>query len=245
MSYPPDDDWRFEIEQPHIKESLVQEDPSRSKIVFTRSEESGFNAEGFAEYGVFVGENYLGNIDLIDPLRMICDRSPGGNQIAFAEWNFYAPVEESKIFWFDLDQLQLSSIEIPPLAVHWIGFSPDERHLAVSGFSDEEGMNRFVMVDTEEATIRTLPISANFNRITWNPDGTQILILEEDSSSFDPVVKRRIKIHSAVDSKLIERIDVEDFSATRDTLSIPMDGWTAEFQNAIQDITSCTAAPAE
>ena len=234
---------RPEIDLPLSRRNFNLVEPSQMNLVFTKSEINTSDSDGWAKYGLFAAETYLGSIDLIDPLRMICDRSLGGNQIAFAEWNFYAPAEENKIYWFALDQLELSSIEVTPMAVHWIGFSPDERHLAVSGVSEVDGRNQFAIVDTKDFVVRTLPILANFNRITWNPDGTKILILVEGGSSFDTDVKRRLRIHSAVDGELIERIDVEEYTMTNNKLSIPLDGWTAEFQLGIQDITSCTAAP--
>ena len=113
----------------------------------------------------------------------------------------------------------------------------------MSGYSEVDGGNHFILLDTNNGNSRTLPISHGSNRITWSPDGSQILVLEESGSSFDLDSRLTVNIFSANDGQLVEQIEVENVLTDLNRLKIPINSWEAEFDLTIQDITSCTAAP--
>ena len=218
-------------------------DPARSRLSFHSSNPLDVNEDGFATYSIFADDFHVGDIDLINPLKMICTRSSSGRRIAFANWTVFLAEETGKVFWFDLDELQLSSHQLPEMALVWIGFSPDNSILGMSGYSEVDGGNHFILLDTNNGNSRTLPISHGSNRITWSPDGSQILVLEESGSSFDLDSRRTVNIYSANDGELVEQIEVENVPTDLNRLKIPINGWEAEFDFSIQDITSCTTAP--
>ncbi len=218
-------------------------DASLSKLSFYSSSSPDESEDGFTTYGIFADDLYLGEIDLINPLEMICDRSPSGKRIAFATWRYFQDEEIGDIFWFDLDELQLSSHQLPDMALHWIGFSPDERWLAMSGFSETDGTNQFFLLNTDAGTIQSLPIQASFNRIAWSSDGSQIMVLEESPPSFDSDAERNINIYSVVDGQLVDQIEVKDVPYDLNNLRIPFKGGEIEFKLGVQDISSCAAPP--
>ena len=221
----------------------IEYDLARARLTFFSVYPLDFNEDGIAPYSIFADDFYIGDIDLINPLQMICTRSPSGKRIAFANWTVFLAEETGKVFWFDLDELQLSSHQLPEMALVWIGFSPDNSILGMSGYSEVDGGNHFILLDTNNGNSRTLPISHGSNRITWSPDGSQILVLEESGSSFDLDSRRTVNIYSANDGELVEQIEVENVPTDLNRLKIPINGWEAEFDFSIQDITSCTTAP--
>jgi hypothetical protein len=216
-------------------------DPARSRLFFHSSNPLEVNEDGFVTYSIFADDFYIGDIDLINPLQMICTRSSNGKRIAFANWTVFLAEETEMVYWFDLDELQLSRHQLPEMALVWIEFSPDNSILGMSGYSEVDGGNRFILLDTNNGTSRTLPISAGFNRISWSPDGSQILVLEETGSSFDLESRRTLNFYSANDGQLVERIEVENVTTDLNQLKIQLDGWEVEFDLTIQDITTCAA----
>ena len=218
-------------------------DPARSKLSFLTVSPQEENEDGTVSYNLFADDVYIGDIALINPLRMICSRSPNGNRIAFAKWSIYPGEAISNVFWFDLDELQLSSHRLPGIFPYWIGFSPDNRLLAMAGPRVISGKNQFFMLDMETGAIRSLPITTSFNRVAWSPDGSQILVLEETGSSFDPDAERTIHVYSASDGQFVDQLQVEVVPPDLNTLRIHLQGGEVEFKLAIQDITACSAPP--
>ena len=219
-------------------------DRSRSTIFFYKSGISPGQEPGLERLEIYADIFRLGEIELPDPLQMICSRSPSGKRLALAKWTYFPGEEASKIFWFDLDELQVSSLSLPDLVMHWIGFSPDERWLAVSGVSEADGYNQFKLIDTATGIVKPLPISASFNRVTWSPDGKHILVIEEETgSSFVSDAERTISIYSASDGRLEDQIKVVDIPTDLNHLKVALDGWEAEFDLSLQDINSCAAPP--
>jgi len=218
-------------------------DPARSKLSFLKVSPQEENEDGTVSYNLFADDVYIGDIDLINPLRMICARSPNGKRIAFANWSIYPGEAISNVFWFDLDELQLSSHRLPEIFPHWIGFSPDNRLLAMVGPRLISGKNQFFMLDMETGAFQSLPITASFNRVAWSPDGTRILVLENAGSLFDPHAERTIHVYSASDGKFVDKLKVEVVPTDLNTLRIHLQGGEAEFKLALQDIASCTAPP--
>jgi hypothetical protein len=219
----------------------INNDPARSKLSFLTVSPQEENEDGSVSYNLFADDVYIGDIDLINPLRMICTRSQNGNRIAFAKWSIYPGEAISNIFWFDLDELQLYSHRLPRIFLHWIEFSPDNRLLAMVESREISGKNQFLMLDMETGSIQSLPITTSFNRVAWSPDGTQILVLEEAGSSFDPHAERTINAYSASDGKFIDQLQVEVVPTDLNTLRIHLQGGEAEFKLSLQDIASCTA----
>ena len=199
--------------------------------------------DGTQSYNLFADDIYIGDIDLINPLRMICTRSPNGNRIAFAKWSIYPGEAISNVFWFDLDELQLSSHRLPGILPHWIGFSPDNRLLAMASLREISGKNQFLMLDMETGAIQSLPITASFNNVAWSPDGSQILVLEEAGSTFDQDAERTINVYSASDGQFVDQLKVEVVPSDLNTLRIQFQGGEVEFKLGIQDITACSAPP--
>lgn len=218
-------------------------DSARSRLAFYQSDPSAGQEAELARYDIFADDLYLGEIEFTDPLQMICDRSPSGNRIAFAKWTYFPDEGNNKIFWFDLHDLELFSHVLPEMALYWIGFSPDNRFLGMSGFSEGDERNRFILLDTETGISQTLPISVSYNRLAWSPDGNQILVLEEAGSSFDLEVRRTLNVYSASEGQLLDQVKVDVVSLGIDHLKIQYDDGEVEFYLSIQDIASCTARP--
>jgi hypothetical protein len=159
------------------------------------------------------------------------------------EWGLYEDQGKRTIFWFDLDEMHLNRQEPPAIVLHWIGFSPDGSQLGLSGYSESKGKNQFVLLHLESGEYHELPIPASFNRIAWSPDGSQIAVLEEAGSSFDAHSGRKINLYSAIDGQLEEQFAIDGELPDVRHISIPLDGWSAEFDLLIQDLSTCAAPP--
>lgn len=219
-------------------------DPSQAQLAFIKSKPLNGHDNGLEKYDIY-GDNFLlGEIELLDPLQMICTRSPSGKRLAFAKWTYFPDRKSNKIYWFDLDEMQISDYQLPEIALHWIGFSPDNRTLGMSGFSEADGRYIFILMDTENGTSRRLPIVAIFNRIAWSSDGNRILVLEEIPPSFDSDAERIINVYSSENGQLLDQIKVKDGLSESNDLRI-LDGGVVEFIPGIQDISSCAAPPGD
>jgi len=218
-------------------------DPAEASLVFLKSSRLADQGADSGIFEIYAGSFHLGEIEISDPQRMICTRSRDGERIAMAEWTLDAEENEREIYWFDLDSMHLNRLEPPGMVLHWIGFSPDGSQLGLSGYSEREGKNQFALLDLETGEYHELPIPASFNRITWSPDGSQIAVLEEAGSSFDADSERKINLYSAIDGKLEEQFTVEGELPDVRHISIPLDGWSAEFDLLIQDLSTCAIPP--
>jgi hypothetical protein len=214
-------------------------DPSKSELVFMKSYLFDDPESETETYSIYADNLHLGEIDLTDPLRMICTRSQNGNLIAFTNWSFFPVEENNRIYWFDLRHLELSSITLPVMSVQRISISPDNRLLAISGYSEQDGGDQFIVLDTESNTTRSLPIPANFNPISWSPDGTQIMVLEPKYAVNGSDSQQFINFYSATDGQLIDQLLVEGLPADNIYQKILIEDWEAEFNRSIQDLTSC------
>jgi hypothetical protein len=215
-------------------------DPSRSELTFIRSNLFDDQESETESYSIYADNLHLGEIDLLDPLRIICSRSPDGNLIAYTKWSYFPAGEDNHIHWFDLRLLELSSIDLPVMSVQRISFSPDNRRLAISGYNEQVAGDQFIVLDTASNTTRLLPIPNSWNPISWTPDGNQILVLEPTYTNYESDFQQVLSFYSATDGQLIDQIQVEGLPVDNVTQEVPIEDWVAEFDLSIQDLTSCT-----
>lgn len=186
--------------------------------------------------------NTLAEIEGIDPLQILCTRSRDGRQIAMAKWSLFPGEGTHLLYWVDLREAQLSSFSLPEMTIYWIGFSPDGRTLAVSGVSEADGNDLFILVDIDHMTSRTLPIHASDKKIAWSPDGTRIAVLNEPVILENSGIASRVNIYSAQNGEFLEQIETLKIPGF-ESFKVALDGWEAEFTILLQDIESCASPP--
>ncbi|MFN2265986.1 MAG: hypothetical protein ACK2UM_17145 [Anaerolineales bacterium] len=215
-------------------------DPSRSELVFIKSSLFDDQESETETYSIYADNIHLGEIDLPDPLRIMCTRSPDGNIIAYTNQTYFPAGDDNHIYWFDLRQLEITSIDLPVMSVQRISFSPDNRSLAISGYNEQVGKDQFIVLDTASNTTRLLPIPNSWNPISWTPDGNQIMVLEPTYTNHESGSQHIISFYAATDGQLIDQIQVNGLPADNITQQVPIEDWVAKFDLSIQDLTSCT-----
>jgi hypothetical protein len=112
--------------------------PERSRLTFQWTFGSAFDNDQSTLTDIFAGRFYLGSIDMGDPDRLICARSPDGRKIAFSEWLEGPGAGAAPLRWLDLNDLNQIYEPMPTVRARVLAFSPDSGRLALLG---SEGVN--------------------------------------------------------------------------------------------------------
>lgn len=152
-------------------------DPARGYLTFRWTTLSAFDPQLGAHADIFSNGFYLGNIEFVDPKKILCARSSDGKMIAFTGWSDEVRFGYVPLRWVNLDDLgsiQSLSAEIVP---YDFAFSPDNRQLAVYGCQREgEEICRIYLVDTKSGETRSLTRVEQGNGLSWSSDGQSIVI---------------------------------------------------------------------
>jgi hypothetical protein len=217
--------------------------PFQSWLSFFKVDPMDSNNEGLGTYFLFADNYFLGEIESIDPLQMICDRSPDGSRITFSDWQILPTDVNDKIYWFDLQDLSLSSLRTPDTNIFRLSFSPDNRTLIAAGYDGLDGQDRFFLVDTDTGEYEQLSIPAGFGSVDWSPDGDQFAILDWSILPFGPKSISTTRVYDAQNGNKITEVATDAIPTGTTTVKIPLDGWKAEFHLPLQDLTHCTSPP--
>jgi hypothetical protein len=216
-------------------------DLPHSRISFAKADHTDLDRTESGKFHIFADNFHLGEIEMIDPLKVICDRSPDGSKLVFADWRIFPTDINDKIYWLDLQDLNLVSLDIPNTIIFWISFSPDNRFIVVTGYDGLDGKEKFYLFDTTSGDYELLPIRAGYGSVAWSPDGAQIAVLDWSILPSIPGSKTRIRVYDSQNGENIDNIITDGIPRERTSIKIPLNGWTADFQIPLQELSHCTS----
>ena len=218
-------------------------DLEHARISFAKADRNELVSPKIGKYHIFADGYYLGNIETIDPLKIICDRSPDGTKIVMSNWGIFPTDPKDKIYWLDLKELESFHLSIPNTFVFWTSISPDNQKIVVSGYDERDGQDRFYLIDVRTGVYELLPIQAGFSSIAWSPDGSEIAILDLSFYPSDFKSSIRIRIFDVQTGDEKRRFISNEIPNNATNLGVILDGWRANFQFPLQDLSHCTSPP--
>jgi hypothetical protein len=218
-------------------------DLSQSRISFVKAERAVPAGEETGEYHIFADDYFLGDIEMINPLRLICDRSLDGSKLVLSEWFVFPTDVTNNIYLFDLHEASLVRLDIPNTIIYRVSFSPDNTSVIAAGYEELDGQNKFYLINTTTGDYELLPIQTGFGNVTWSPDGSEIAVLDLSFSPTDFKSSPRIRVFDVKTGAEKRRFISKQVSQGAPKLEVFLDGWTAEFHSQLQDISLCSSPP--
>ncbi len=218
-------------------------DPSESRLSLFKADRMDYDNEGLGIYHLFADNFFLGDIELINPLQMICDRSPDGLQIIFSDERIFPPDSTRNIYLIDLKDLNLVSYRIPSTNIIRLSFSPDNRTVAVVGYDGLSGQDRFYLIDTSTRKYDLLPIHSGFVSVAWSPDGKQIAVIDQSIFTIDANRRTTVHVYNVQNGDLIDKLTINGILQEGTNIETPLVGWRAKFQIPLQDLSYCITPP--
>lgn len=77
---------------------------SQSEITFFKPDHFDYANDVPEPFYVFADEYYIGEIEITNPLQLICERSSDGSLIAISEWGLFLTDSNDSIYLNDLNQ---------------------------------------------------------------------------------------------------------------------------------------------
>jgi DNA-directed RNA polymerase specialized sigma24 family protein len=196
--------------------------PSRSELAFQyipalTSGMLQFNFSNMDAYAdLFAADFYLGSIKTGDPFTTICDRSPDGMRLAFAQGRQSQPRQVSNLSWVNLeDPKRVNSVELA-LDLSHFAFAPDSQRLALFGFGDPLGS--LYLLDTDSGELHKLLNLEYVRGLMWSPDGEYLAIIGNWES---PEYNEELMIIDAGSGAVISYFDPYGFSRGTEPSNLP------------------------
>jgi hypothetical protein len=218
-------------------------DLSEARITFTKADHQDLELPKTGEFHIFAETYFMGNVEIIDPLKALCSRSPDGTKIVIANWGILPADINDKVYWLDLGDLDSFQFSIPNTIINWTSISPDNQKIAVTGFDAQEKQNKFFLVDTNTGEFEHLSIQSGISSIAWSPDGREIAIMDVSFSPSDFKSSTRIRIFDVKNGAEKRRFIPNEVTQGAKIMEIPLEEWTAVFQLPLQDLSRCTLSP--
>lgn len=172
------------------------------------------NLDAFAD--LFAADFYLGSIKTGDPFTTLCDRSPDGMRLAFAQARTSQPRAVSSLSWVNLgDPKKVSSVELTLDLAHF-AFAPDSRRLALFGFGDPLGS--LYLLDTDSGELHKLLNLEYLRGLMWSPDGEYLAIIGNWES---PEYNEELMIIHAASGAVLSKFDAYGFRAGTEAPGLP------------------------
>ena len=220
----------------------IEFDPSQSWLTFA-VEGGSHQRQQARPVHIFGDSNYLGNIELTDLFRTICNRSKDGSRILLAQWPNSPSKISSKISEYDLFELSLSEYSVPETYITLLSFSPDNRKIAVVVISPHKSRSSLYIIDTATSEADLVPGIEDIWSLAWSPDGSQLAILTWPDF--------RLYTQSTMNISLYDLETDQSTSCRRFTnlpwgkanIEIPIADWKANFHLAMGGLEPCAAPP--
>ena len=141
-------------------------DLARSRLTFQSVPDLGTGQTPSNQVEIFAGNFYLGSLEIGDPFKIACTRSPDGATIAYADYlfpGFERPDGwQSSLHWVRLDELDSIQTVFDQTNIFSFGFSPDSQRLVVTG----------VLPDEEKSFVNLVSLESGENVEIWSGDST-------------------------------------------------------------------------
>lgn len=192
---------------------------------------------------IISNEYYLGDIELMDPLRTSCTRSPDGSYIAVSQWPDLPSQVSNTLTWYQLSDLRPLKLVIPNIIIAQLAFSPDNRFLAAAGINLITGKSDLYLIDTRTCDSQFISEIDDVWGLAWSPDGTQLAIMNWPSFRYQSQSNLRIVIYDLVQKVFFSEIITPDFPLGMSSMKIPLEGWNANFILSMSGLESCAGNP--
>jgi DNA-directed RNA polymerase specialized sigma24 family protein len=212
--------------------------PAESHLTFQYSPSFSIHSP-FSIIELFADNYSLGPIFFGNPWRMICQRSPNGEWLAFVD----VPQEDNDtpavLNWFNLSEPEQSYESLTAnQGVTDFAFSPDSRLLAYFTRPGSSGMGMLRVIELTSQEDEPLLIIGDIDSLIWSPDGASLAMI----TRFDP-------------GSYLESITVFDLETQRITYNAPIDilshsvrdwpmlDWGVEFPVEMGGMDDCSIPP--
>jgi hypothetical protein len=198
-----------------------------------------FNFSGMDAYAdLFAADFFLGSIKTGDPFTTICDRSPDGMRLAFAQGRRSQPRQVSNLSWVNLeDTKRVNSLELAVDLSHF-AFAPDSRRLALFGFGDPLGS--LYLLDTDSGELHKLLNLEYVRGLMWSPDGEYLAIIGNWES---PEYNEELMIIDAGSGAVISYFDPYSLSRGSEPSNLPEWIQGKTFPELTGGLEACAAPP--
>ena len=192
---------------------------------------------------MFADLYYLGDIELVDPVRSICARSTGGGRIAISQSTKPPDVIKNAINLYNLDDLNLIEYIIPQQNVTHLVFAPDGKHIAIAGMDQNGKRSSIYILDTDTGSGFTIPEIDDVWSLAWSPDGTQLASLQWPSFRMYTLTNLRILVYDLSLGETSSNLKTADYPWGKTTINIPLEDWSANFSLTMGRLEPCTEPP--
>lgn len=159
-------------------------DPSRSRLTFQWTHGSAFDNDQSTLTDIFAGRYYLGSVDLGDPDRLICTRSPDGRKIAYSEWLESPPYGAAPLRWLDLGEVSRFYQPLDEVGAMGLSFSPDSQRLAFLG-GDTAYVRGLYVLDLASGDWKRILVLSGGDNLRWSPDGRYLALTGAEHPNTD------------------------------------------------------------
>ncbi len=160
-------------------------DPAKTDLAFQWPMTATFTGTTTISGSIFANGLYLGEADIGNPWRMVCERSPDGSKLAlYSESGDQVNYSlERQLFWLDLRNLDRSHQPLPEGSTvgNMFAFSPDSRSLAFWGCGGNDQNCGIYLTDLRTQKNRKLETNASAPfYLIWSPDSTLVAAIRPD-----------------------------------------------------------------
>jgi hypothetical protein len=219
-------------------------DFSQSHLTFASGSYHGDQSGGSTP--IFANSYYLGELELIDPFRILCVRSQIGDKIAISQWSRVFTSADNGVRIYDLENFGRVEYAIPDSFVRNLAFSPDDRYIAVSSLDQRErwwNPWRIYIIDTESGERIDIPEIEHIWSLAWSPDGTRLAGLRWPGFRYYSQSILRVYVYDLLSGEINAYLLDSDFPWGSTEVNVPLQDWNANFSLTMGGLEACASPP--
>lgn len=198
---------------------------------------SSFSPE--AQYQVFAGQYFIGQVYLGNPWSMICDRSPDGMWIAYVSQPNQSHDLSSMLHWFDLSDPALRFFTLHNMTgITELAFSPDNRKLAFFSRPNPSVLGELSTLALPFQNVRPIFTTGDVKSLVWSPDGKYMAFIDRANPSS---YQENVLVISVSTGQVVYSLPLDVLN--RPVKDWPMVEWGVDFPVEMGGMDACAASP--